>query len=71
MACMSGNDEYPSGNLGDSSKLINWIFDSGATTCHMKPEVSDFIPGLFEDTDKHIEVVDRHQVTGKQKYRYE
>ena len=33
----------------------------------MAPEVSGFIPGLFEDTDKHIEVADGIQVTAKQK----
>ena len=33
----------------------------------MTPEVLDFIPGSLEDTDKHIEVVDRHYVTAKQK----
>ena len=43
-ACMSVNDECPSGNFGDSSQLTNWILDSGAM-CHIKPEVSDFIPG--------------------------
>ena len=51
MACMSGNDEYPGENFGDSSQLTNWILDYGAT-CHMTPEVSDFIPGSLEDTDK-------------------
>ena len=44
MAQMSGNDECPSENFGDSSQLTNWVLDSGAT-CHMTPEVSDFIPG--------------------------
>ena len=29
--------------------------------------VSDFIPGLLEDTYKHIEVADGHHVTEKQK----
>ena len=29
----------------------------------MMPQVSYFIPGALEDTDKHIEVVNRHQVT--------
>ena len=29
--------------------------------------VSGFIPGSLEDTNKHIEVVDRHHVTEKQK----
>ena len=63
---MSGNVECPSGNFGDSSKLTNWILDSGAT-CHLTPEVSDFIPGTLEDTDKHIEFSDGHHVKAKQK----
>ena len=33
----------------------------------MTPEVSSFITGSLEDTDKYIEVVDRHHVTVKQK----
>ena len=33
----------------------------------MTPEVSDFIPGSLEDTDKYIEVADRHHVTAKRK----
>ena len=53
-------------NFGDSLQLTNWFLDSGAT-CHMTPEVSDFIPSLLEDTYKHIEVVDGHHVTVKQK----
>ena len=32
----------------------------------MKPQVSDFIPGLLEDADKYIEVADRHHITAKQ-----
>ena len=52
------NAECPSGNFGDSSQLKNWILDSGAT-CHMTTEVSDFITGSLEDTDKHTEVTDR------------
>ena len=35
--------------------------------CHMTPEVTDFIPGSLEDTDKFIEVADGHHVTEKQK----
>ena len=31
----------------------------------MTPEVSDFIPGSLEDTDKYIEVTDGHHVTEK------
>ena len=66
MAHISGNDECPSENYGDSSQLTNCILYSGAT-CHMTPEVSDFVPGSLEDTDKHIEVADVHHVTTKQK----
>ena len=43
MARMSSNDKSESEKYGDSSQLINWILDSGAT-CHMTSEVSDFIP---------------------------
>ena len=32
----------------------------------MTPDVSDFITGSLEDTDKHIEVADGHHVTAKQ-----
>ena len=63
---MSGNDKCPSENFGDSSQLTNWILDLGAT-CHMTPEVTDFIPGSIEDTDKYIEVADRHHVTAKKR----
>ena len=66
IACMSGNDECPSGNFGGSSQLTNWILDSRAT-CHMKPEVSDFIPCSLDDTDTHIEFADGNLVTTKQK----
>ena len=44
MARISSNDERKSVKYGDSSKLTNWILDSGAT-CHMTPEVLDFISG--------------------------
>ena len=29
----------------------------------MTPEVSDFIPGLLDNTDKYIEAADRHHIT--------
>ena len=64
MARMSGNDECPSRNFGDSSQWTNWVLDSGAT-CHMTPEVSDYITLLLNDTDKHIENADGHHVTRK------
>ena len=64
MARRYDNYEFPSRDFGDSSQLTNWILDSGAT-CNMTPQVSDFIPGLLEDTDEHIEVADGHHVTAK------
>ena len=63
-ARMSSNYERSSGNYGYSSQLTNWILDLRAT-CYMTPEVSDFIPVSLRDTDKYIEVVDRHHVTAK------
>ena len=66
IARMSINEELSSDNYGDSSQLTNWILDSGAT-CHMTLQVSDFIPGTLEDTDKYIEVADGHHVTAKKK----
>ena len=66
MARMSSNYKCTSGHFGDSSQLTNWVLNSGAT-CHMTPEVSDFIPGWLEDTDKHIEVEDGHHVTAEKK----
>ena len=66
MARMSSNNERSSEKYGDSFQLTNWILDSVAT-CHMTPEVSDFIPGSLEYTDKYIEVADGHHVTAKQK----
>ena len=63
---MSVNDECPSGNFGDSQQLTNWILDYGEM-CHMTPEVSDFILGSLENTDKHIEVAGGHYVTSKHK----
>ena len=44
IARMSSDDKRESKYYGDSSQLTNWILDSGAT-CHMTPEVTDFIPG--------------------------
>ena len=66
MEQMSSDDECESKEYGDSSQLTNWILDSEAT-CYMTPEVTDFIPGSLEDTDKFVEVADGHYVTAKQK----
>ena len=66
MAQMSGNGERSNEKYGDSSQLTYWILDLGKT-CHMTPEVSDFVPGSLKDTDEYIEVADGHHVTAKQK----
>ena len=66
MSRMSSDDKRKSVKYGDSSQLTNWILDSGAT-CHMTPKVSDFIPVTLEDTDKYIEVSDKHHITEKPK----
>ena len=66
MARMSDNEESPSIDFCDSSQLTNLILDSGATY-HMTLQISDFIPGSLEDTDKYIEVADIHHITSKQK----
>ena len=51
MAQMSNDEVSKNKDYGDSSQLTNWILDSGAT-CHMTPEVTDFILGILEDTGK-------------------
>ena len=43
MARTSNDDVSKNNDYGDSSQLTNWILDLGAT-CHMTPEVTDFIP---------------------------
>ena len=63
---MSSNDKRSSDKYGDSLQLTNWVLDSGAT-CHMTPEVSDFIQVSLKDTYKYIEVLERHHIMVKQK----
>ena len=53
MARMSSDDKCESKDYGDSFQLTNWILDTGATF-HMTPEVTYFIPGSLDDTDKFI-----------------
>ena len=66
MACMSDNDECFSRNFCDISQWTNFVLDSGVA-CHMAPQISNFIPGSLEYTDKHIEFADGNHVTDKQK----
>ena len=61
---MSLNLELPRRYFADSSQLTNWILGSGAT-CHMTPEISDFVPSSLLEIDKYIEVEDSHLVTEK------
>ena len=61
---MSDNYECSSKDFG--AQLTNCILDSGSIF-HMTPLVSDFITGWLEDTDKYIEVADRHRMKAKQK----
>ena len=55
MAHMSFNVEIPRRDFREISKLTNWTLDKGATF-HMKPDISDFIPGPMAEKDKYIEV---------------
>ena len=66
MKQMYGNNEISSREFGENLKLTNWILDSGET-CHMTPQVSDFIPGSLEVKDKYIKVADGNYVTAKKK----
>ena len=66
MTRMSSNAEIPRRDIGDSSQLTNWILFSGVT-CHMTPNISDFILGSLVETDKYIEVSDGNFVTAKKK----
>ena len=63
---MSSDEKRKNKYYGNILRLTNWILDSEAMY-HMTLEVTDFIPDSLEDTDKFIEVADRHHVTAKQK----
>ena len=65
MSHISSNAESPRRNYGYILPLTNSILDSGET-CHITPEIYDFIPGLLVETDKYIECSDGHFVTAKQ-----
>ena len=55
MAHMSDNNECTSRYFGDSLQFNSWILDSGVMY-HMTPQVSDFIPGSLDDTDKILKL---------------
>ena len=70
MEGMSYNTESPGRIYGDSSQLTNWILDSGAT-CHMIPDILNFIPGLSVETYEYIEVSDGNFITSKQSGQFQ
>ena len=51
MICMSSSSEIPRIDFGYRSQLIKCILDSGAT-CHVTPDISDFIAGSLVEIDK-------------------
>ena len=65
MARMSGNDKSYGRHFSDKLQLTKWVLDSGAT-CHITPQILDFIPGSLGDTDKYVEVADGYYVTVNQ-----
>ena len=56
----------PSRDFGDTVQLTNWILNS-VTMWHMTPQVSNFISGSLEDTNKYIEVADGNHVMAQKK----
>ena len=64
MACMYSNAEIPRRYFGDSLQLTNWDLDLGAT-CHMTPEIWNFVPNSQVETDKYIEVAYGNLVIAK------
>ena len=65
MARIYSNTESPRRDFGDRLQMTNWILDSGAT-CHMTPDISDFVPLSLVETDKYNEVAYVHYITAKQ-----
>ena len=68
MAHMYTNEETPRKDYGERLQLTNYILDAGAT-CHMTPEISDFIPGLLVETDEYVEI-SGNLVTAKQQEKF-
>ena len=56
--------KVPRRKFEDSSQLTNWILESGVT-CHMTPDILNFVPGSLVKMDKYIEVADGHLVKKK------
>ena len=69
MSRMSFNAKSSRRDFGDSLQMNNWVLDSGAT-CHMTPEISDFILGSLVETDKYIEIADEYFFTEKKEEKF-
>ena len=59
--------QNPIGQLRTVTILYTFAFVITRHSCHITPEVTDFITGSLEDTDKFIEVADEHHLMVKQK----
>ena len=51
MVLMSSNAEIPRSDYVDSLQLTNWILYSGVS-CHMTPEISEFMLGSLVKREK-------------------
>ena len=69
MASISSNAESNRIYFGDRLQLTNLILDSGAT-CHMTPEILDFISISMVEMDKYIEVTDGNFITTKKQEKF-
>ena len=70
MTRMSYNAGSPRIKYGETLHLTNWILHSGAT-CHMIPEISDFIPVSLAETYQYIKVPDGHIIIEKQTEKFQ
>ena len=64
MLQIPSNIESPKRNYGDSSQLKNWILDLGLT-CHMTPDISDFVQVSLVEMEKYLEVAAGNYTTSK------
>ena len=70
MQLIPGNYKISSRYFSDSLQLTNCVLDSVAT-CHTTPQVSYFILGLLEYTDKYIEVTYGNFFMAEQKGKFQ
>ena len=68
MVCIYSNAKIYRRDFVNKLQLTNFILDSGMT-CHMTPDISDFMPVSMVEMDKYIEFSDGHFVTAKKNRR--